>query len=123
MVTDTALTPITLHAVRGDTKSWIFTVDWDSVVDPQDLESCRFTVKQRSSDADADLILQLDSGSGVTVGADTITVDLDATAADALGVITRGVWDIEARTTTQIRTVALGTIVVQRDAAVDAPTP
>lgn len=119
MVQDAKLEPITLQAVRGDTKSWTFTVDWDNVIDSGDLTSCRFTVL-RAWDDDT-IVLQLDTSGGVTVGATTVVVALDTTAAETLATIAQGVWDIEARTASQIRTVALGIISIQTDATTEAP--
>lgn len=123
MVQDAALTPITLHAVRGDTKGWSFTVDWDNVMTAEDVTSCRFTVKRSFVDADTAALMALDTSSGVTVTApSTVEVELaEDDWDDWPDGLASAVWDIEARTSTQVRTVAKGRFMVEADVTVEAP--
>lgn len=117
MVADAPLADTTLYATRGDTKSWTFAVDWDGVIDSASLTSLEWTVKRSRSATDAEALMSVGLGGGVTVDDAThVSVALAAatwaTWPEGLGV---AVWDIEARTATQVRTIGSGRLVVLAD--------
>lgn len=120
---DVALDDIRLFVTRGDTKAWTFEVDWDGVMTSGDLTSLRFTVKAVRGAPDADALMALGIGSGVTVDDAThVTVALPEDAWDAWpSTLRMAEWDIEARTVTQVRTIASGDLVVLGDVRMDAP--
>src|SRR5688572_21453073 len=118
-----------LSLIRGDDEVLSVTVlEPGSTTDPLDItgiQSLRFTIKRKVTDADADALVALEVGDGITIDDPSIgavTIEIDSALTNDLTNSFSGVWDLQlVDAVGRIQTIKKGTVVIDRDVTRTAP--
>jgi hypothetical protein len=108
--------------MRGDTTTFVIPTTWnDATFIPAAADwDLIHTVKENESDADGDALYQKETGAGIAPTTGSVpSVDVSILPADSASAVLghRYSWDVQAqhKTTSEVRTIARGTLVFVRD--------